>query len=82
MKPRKGKKMGRPPVPIAVANKVRKMLLRGETYVAISAAVGCGSSVITRVRNEMQAEASEKAIEKLMKGGMSRADATNLLSQL
>jgi hypothetical protein len=78
-----------PRVPDATAEKIRMMLLRGDTVSMITEAIGCGTSVVTRIRREIeakererQAAVKEKIVAALVKGGMTRASAGNLLNQL
>lgn len=84
-RPRKG----HPFLPDEITEKVRMMLYRGDTARMIVEAVGVGASVITRIRREIEAKererqgaVKEKIVAAMMRGGMSRASAVNLLNQL
>lgn len=49
---RQGKRLGRPPIGDGVEDAIRALLDSGASYRAIASSLGCGQSVITRVRRE------------------------------
>jgi Trp operon repressor len=66
----------------ALVKKVKAALLRGDTAQRIRDALGCGSSLITRISREIKDEAREQVIAKLVKRGMSRASAVNIFNEM